>query len=121
MNIFTMRDLSGKCTARICPLLQDDKWWFLAVDFDQESWQLDAVSFLELCLERRFPAVLERSRSGNGAHAWMFFSAPIQATRTGLMIFPGRAIASKLLSDSVFIEVLLDLFPVAGLGQRKLE
>jgi len=33
--------LSGKCTAGIYPLLPDDTCWFLAVDFDQESWKLD--------------------------------------------------------------------------------
>jgi len=71
--------LSGKCTVGVYPLLQDDTCWFLAVDFDQESWQLDAVSFLESCRERNVPAVLERSRSGNGAHVWVFFSAPIHA------------------------------------------
>jgi hypothetical protein len=72
--------LSGKCTVGVYSLLQDDTCWFLAVDFDQESWQLDAVSFLESCRERNVPAVLERSRSGNGAHVWVFFSAPIQAS-----------------------------------------
>ena len=43
------------------------------------SWKLDAVSFLESCREQNVPAVLERSRSGNGGHVWVFFSVPIQA------------------------------------------
>jgi hypothetical protein len=58
--------LSGKCTAGIYPLLPDDTCWFLAIDFDRESWKLDAVSFVESCRERNVPAALERSRSGDG-------------------------------------------------------
>ena len=72
--------LSGKNTLGIYPLLPDETCWLLAVDFDQESWKLDAVSFVESCREMNVPAALERSRSGDGAHVWMFFSAPVSAT-----------------------------------------
>jgi superfamily II DNA or RNA helicase len=72
--------LSGKITAGVYPLLPDDTCWFLAVDFDQSSWALDSVAFLETCREMRIPANLERSRSGKGAHVWIFFSAPIPAS-----------------------------------------
>jgi len=72
--------LSGKNTLGIYPLLPDETCWFLAVDFDQESWKLDAVSFVESCREMNVPAALERSRSGDGAHVWIFFSAPVSAT-----------------------------------------
>ena len=43
--------LSGKNTIGVYPLLPDETCWFLAVDFDQESWKLDAVSFVESCRE----------------------------------------------------------------------
>ena len=72
--------LSGKNTLGIYPLLPDETCWFLAADFDQELWQLDALSFVESCRELNVPAALERSRSGKGAHVWIFFSAPVPAT-----------------------------------------
>jgi superfamily II DNA or RNA helicase len=71
--------LSGKITAGVYPLLTDDTCWFLAVDFDKESWSLDALAFIESCREMNVPAGLERSRSGKGAHVWIFFAAPITA------------------------------------------
>jgi len=62
------------------PLLQDETCWFLAVDFDKETWQRDATAFLAVCCELNVPAALERSRSGNGGHVWIFFDQAIPAT-----------------------------------------
>ena len=72
--------LSGKNTLGIYPLLPDETCWLLAVDFDRESWKIDAVSFVESCREMNVPAALERSRSGEGVHVWIFFRAPVSAT-----------------------------------------
>jgi len=52
----------------------------LAVDFDKKTWQQDATAFLEAFLELNVPAALERSRSGNGGHVWIFFERAIPAT-----------------------------------------
>ena len=71
--------LLGKQTIGVYPLLQDDTCWFVAVDFDKKSWEADACAFLKTCHETRVPAALERSRSGNGGHVWIFFTSPIQA------------------------------------------
>ncbi len=71
--------LLGKHTIGIYPLLQDDTCWFVAVDFDKRSWEGDACAFLATCRETGVPASLERSRSGNGGHIWIFFAEPIQA------------------------------------------
>ena len=63
----------------IYPMLLDETCFFLAVDFDKSSWQKDAVSFLKTCHQMNLSAVLERSRSGNGAHVWLFFNEAISA------------------------------------------
>ncbi len=71
--------LLGKQTIGVYPLLQDDTCWFVAVDFDKKTWESDACAFLKMCQETGVPASLERSRSGNGGHVWIFFASPIQA------------------------------------------
>jgi superfamily II DNA or RNA helicase len=58
----------------------DETCWFLATDFDKQSWQRDALAFLATCREKGVPAALERSRSGNGGHVWIFFSEPVTAS-----------------------------------------
>jgi hypothetical protein len=58
--------LLGKETIGIYPLLADETCWFLPVDFDNKTWADDSRAFLDTCRELSVPAVLERSRSGNG-------------------------------------------------------
>ncbi|GLI94686.1 DEAD/DEAH box helicase [Methylocystis echinoides] len=65
--------------AGVYPLLSDETCWFLAADFDEENWAADALAMLETCRARGVPAALERSRSGNGGHVWIFFSEPVPA------------------------------------------
>ena len=72
--------LVGEHTVGLYPLLQDETCWFLAVDFDKKTWQQDAIAFLEVCRELNVSAALERSRSGNGGHVWIFFERAIPAT-----------------------------------------
>ncbi len=71
--------LQGKHVMGVYPLLEDETCWFLAVDFDKSTWQEDVTAFAETCRSTRLPIAIERSRSGNGAHAWFFFAAPISA------------------------------------------
>ena len=66
-------------TIGVYPLLTDETCWFLAVDFDKSTWAEDARAFLETCSSYQVPAALERSRSGNGGHVWIFFESPIPA------------------------------------------
>ena len=58
----------------------DETCWFLAADFDDGAWQEDIASFRETCHSHDVPVAIERSRSGNGAHAWLFFSEPVPSS-----------------------------------------
>ena len=68
------RDVVG-----IYPMLEDDRAWLLAVDFDEKNWQEDVSAFREACISYGVVPAVERSRSGNGAHVWFFFSEPVAA------------------------------------------
>ena len=71
--------LRGRHTIGVYPMLADDTCRFLATDFDKASWRRDANALLEACRLKGVPAALERSRSGNGAHVWIFFAGPVPA------------------------------------------
>jgi len=79
------RHLSGQDAAGhdfvmgVYPMLQDETCFFLAADFDKTHWQEDAAAILETCRRMDLAAALERSRSGNGGHVWMFFDEAIPA------------------------------------------
>jgi len=61
------------------PLLQDEHCHFLAADFDGEHWADDALTYLETCRKLGWSAALERSRSGEGGHVWLFFEEAVPA------------------------------------------
>ena len=71
--------LAGKHTAGIYPLMPDDTCHFLAADFDKAEWKEDARAFAQSCHDLGVPIALEISRSGNGAHAWVFFAGRVSA------------------------------------------
>ncbi|GEM_PF-6749949 len=74
-----MEEESSPVTVGLYPILTDDHCWFLAIDFDKSTWQEDVSAFLKTCHTFQVPAVVERSRSGNGGHVWIFFQAAIPA------------------------------------------
>ena len=75
----TSRTSVGDFVAGVYPLLPDETCWFLAADFDEDNWASDAMAMLKTCHANGVPAALERSRSGNGGHVWIFFSEPMPA------------------------------------------
>lgn len=96
------RHLLGQSTIGIYPLLRNDTCRLLACDFDGGSWVLDALAFLDACHDVEVPAVLERSRSGNGAHVWIFFAAPVPAATA-------RSLGASLLRRAMTARAELDL------------
>ncbi|MDU0697903.1 TOTE conflict system archaeo-eukaryotic primase domain-containing protein [Pseudomonas aeruginosa] len=85
------KHLAGEIVIGVYPLLPDDTCYFLAVDFDEADWRGDATAFAQSCRELNVPVALEISRSGNGAHAWIFFEHNVPAYEARLL---GSAIIS---------------------------
>ncbi len=73
------KHLRGDQVMGVYPLLADETCWFLAADFDKKTWQEDIAAFAETCNLHDVLVAIERSRSGNGAHAWFFFASPVSA------------------------------------------
>ena len=71
--------LAGEHTIGVYPLLEDDSCYFLAVDFDEAEWRDDARAFMQSCEGLGVPSAMEISRSGQGAHAWVFFTSRVSA------------------------------------------
>ena len=86
--------LRGRHTIGVYPLLPDGTCRFVAADFDKASWHRDADAFLDACRSAGVPAALERSRSGNGGHVWIFFADPVPAALA-------RRLGSHLLTEAM--------------------
>ena len=71
--------LRGGHTIGTYAIREDDSCIFLAADFDGDGWRDDAQAFRDAAAQSGVFVAVERSRSGNGAHAWIFFAEPVPA------------------------------------------
>ena len=115
------RDSLCRDVAAIYPMLEDNKTWLLAADFDEENWKLDVTAFCKSCKEAGLVPAVERSRSGNGAHVWFFFSEPVSAAdarRLGTGLLTGTMSCRHELSFSSYDRLFpsQDLVPKGGFG-----
>jgi hypothetical protein len=81
--------LTGRHTIGTYAIRENNTCVFLAADFDGDGWETDAAAYRRAATEFGVEAGVERSRSGRGAHAWIFFDTPVPASlarRLGTMI-----------------------------------
>ncbi len=93
------KHLIGTITLGVYPLLKDNTSNFIVADFDGEGWKNGVLNFVDICKKHKLPVAVERSRSGNGAHVWCFFSAPYPA-------YKSRVIFLSLLYEAECIDPL---------------
>ncbi|MEX2619875.1 MAG: HNH endonuclease [Egibacteraceae bacterium] len=94
--------LEGHDTIGLYPLLPGDTCRLLACDFDKATWRLDVQAYCEAAEAAGLPTAVELSRSGDGAHVWMFFTAPVAAA-------DARAMGAALLREAIALRGELDL------------
>lgn len=113
--------LAGKHTVGVYPLLEDDTCHFLAIDFDDAEWKEDARAFVQSCTELGVPATLEISRSGEGAHVWVFFAGRVparDARRLGTAIISHTCSRTRQLKLASYDRLFpnQDAMPKGGFG-----
>ncbi|SCE69430.1 hypothetical protein GA0074696_0275 [Micromonospora purpureochromogenes] len=94
--------LSGRISIGLYPMLADDSCRLLVCDFDGEQWQLDAQAYVQAADTAGVPTAVEVSRSGQGAHVWVFFSEPVPALEA-------RALGFGLLREAMAVRGELGL------------
>ena len=68
-TLWIEKHLIGTITLGVYPLLSNNTSHFIAADFDGEGWQESIRAFRAVCEKWGLYVAVERSRSGNGAHA----------------------------------------------------
>lgn len=94
--------LVGDVFMGLYPLLNDSSCWFLVADFDGGTAMLDAIAYAKAARGEGVPAAVELSKSGRGAHVWVFFAAPVTAS-------VARAMGTVLLREAMVLRGTMDL------------
>ncbi|MGH7959461.1 MAG: TOTE conflict system archaeo-eukaryotic primase domain-containing protein [Opitutaceae bacterium] len=113
--------LRGTHTIGTYAIREDDSCIFLAADFDGDGWQDDVQAFAGAGSRAGVPVALERSRSGEGAHAWIFFSEPVPAIlarRLGTILLAKAASSRPSMSLRAYDRFFpnQDTMPAGGFG-----
>jgi superfamily II DNA or RNA helicase len=113
--------LKGDVHVGVYPLLDGDRCWWLAADFDGQDALTEALMYVKAGRAFGVPVALEVSRSGVGMHGWVFFTAPVPAGTA-------RRLGTSLLREAMAIRGRVnlasydrlfpsqDLLPAGGVG-----
>ncbi len=94
--------LAGGSHVGLYPLMDGDTCRLLACDFDGAGWLLDALAYHDSARAAGIPVALERSRSGDGGHVWVFFGQAVPASSA-------RRIGMHLLREAMTLRAEIDL------------
>jgi hypothetical protein len=94
--------LAGESHLGLYPLRRGDECRLLACDFDGKGWVLDALAYRDAAAAIGVPVALERSRSGEGAHTWTFFSGVVPAASA-------RRLGVHILRQAMEVRAEIDL------------
>lgn len=117
---FTKRDARMTNVVGLYPMSKESTVWFLAIDFDDDGWRDEITATRRVCERYGLTPSVERSRSGDGGHLWLFFTEPIEAAEARRM---GEALLTEA-SDLTHIRFRSydrmfpnqDTLPVGGFG-----
>ena len=124
-NHLAGKDALGRDVIGLYPIRKDNTCSFLCTDFDDKNcehgYKNDVLAFINICKTWNVPCYIERSRSGNGAHVWIFFDTPVTA-------FKARKLGNAILTEAMNRDAHLsfksydrffpnqDTLPEGGLG-----
>ena len=119
------KDADGRDVIGLYVLNEDNTCHLLCTDFDDKNcehgYKNDVLAFMDVCRSWNIPCSVERSRSGNGAHVWIFFDNPVLAVKARRL---GNAILTEAMSRNGKISFKSydrffpnqDTMPEGGLG-----
>ena len=128
-------DPNGNDVVAIYPMLENNLCQLLVFDFDNhakgaeqedyanidDSWKEEINALRRICKNLNVDAVVERSRSGRGAHLWIFFKEMIPARlarKFGFALLEKGAESVNLKSFKYYDRMIptQDALPEGGLG-----
>ncbi|KFI97453.1 type III restriction endonuclease [Bifidobacterium stellenboschense] len=120
LDHFTKRDERLVNVVGLYPMSKESTVWFLAIDFDDDGWRDEIMAVRNVCKRYGIEPAMERSRSGDGGHLWLFLDEPMDAAQVRHM---GDALLTEA-SDLVHIEFRSydrmfpnqDVLPSGGFG-----
>ena len=115
------KHITGSHAIGIYPILDNNTSYFIAADFDGKEWQKDVQAYIDECTGLGLNAYLERSKSGNGGHAWIFFTDeyPCYKSRTIALHAISRALQYSVFEKEISFDRLFpnqDTLPAGGFG-----